>query len=85
MSHAENFIHARSDGVDRGGAADFVFEFRGELAAAGADFFALFAIWIPGIFGFGAGFLSEGTESDLREAIFDNLVAGLQFIFFPES
>ena len=77
VSHAEDFVHARSDGINRGGTADFVFKFRGEFFGAGADLFAFFTIWVPGVFSFGAGFLTESRESDLREAIFDNFVAGL--------
>ena len=83
MGHAEDFVHAWSDGVNRGGAADFVFEFGGELFTAGDNLFALLAVGVPSVLLFGAGFLTESREGDLREAIFDDFVAWLQFIFLP--
>ena len=83
MSHTKNFVHARGDSVDRSGAADFVFKLGRELATAGADSFAFFTIWVPGVFFFGAGFLAEGRESDLGEAVFDNFIARLELVFFP--
>ena len=83
MSHTEDFVHTRGDGVDRGGAADFVFKLGGELFTSGYDFFAFFTIWVPGVFFFGAGFLAKCRESNLREAVFDNFVTRLEFIFFP--
>ena len=58
MSHAEDFVHARSDSVDRGSAANFVVKFRSEFFTAGDDFFAFFAVGVPGVFLFGAGFLA---------------------------
>ena len=83
MGHTEDFVHAWGNGVNRGGAADFVVEFRGEFFAACDDFLAFFAVGIPGVFSFGAGFLAESGESDLGEAILDNLVAFGKFVFFP--
>ena len=83
MSHAKNFVHARGDGVDRSSTADFIFEFRGEFATAGTDSFAFFAVWIPSVFFFGASFLAERRESNLRKAVFDNFIARLEFVFFP--
>lgn len=83
VGHAENLVHARSDSVNGSGAADFVFEFWRKFFTALNDGFAFFTIWIPGIFSFGAGFLAEGREGNLAEAVFDNLVAIGEFIFFP--
>ena len=83
MGHAEDFIHARGDGVNRGGATDFVIELGSELLAACDDLFALLVVGVPGVFLFGAGFLAEGRESDLRETVFDDFIARLQFILFP--
>ena len=60
MSHAEFFVHTWSNGVDRGGATDFVVKLWREFFAASDDFFAFFAVWIPGVFGLSAGFLAEG-------------------------
>ena len=77
VGHAEFFVHTRGDGIDRGGAANFVVKFGGVFFAFCHDFFAFFAVWIPGVLFFGAGFLAEGGESDLGEAVFDNFVAGL--------
>ena len=85
MGHAKDFVHAGGDGVNRSGAADFVVEFGGELFTASDDFFAFFTVGVPGVFLFGAGFLAEGREGDLREAVFDDFVAGFQFILFPEA
>ncbi len=75
VGHTEDFIHAWSDGVNRGGAADFIVKLGGELFAAGDDLFAFLTVGIPGVFGFGAGLLAEGGESDLREAVFDDFIA----------
>ena len=83
VGHTEDFVHAWSNGVNRGGAADFVVKFRSEFFTAGDDLFAFLAIGIPSVFGFGAGFLAEGRESDLGEAVFDDLVACGEFILFP--
>lgn len=83
MSHAKDFIHARSDGVDGSGPTDFVFEFWAEFLAPCDDLFAFFAVGIPGIFGFGAGFLAEGRECDLGETILDDFVARSELVFFP--
>lgn len=83
MGHTEDFIHARSDGVDGSGATDFVFEFWAEFLASCDDLFAFFAVGIPGIFGFGAGFLAEGRECDLGETILDDFVARSELVFFP--
>ncbi len=83
VSHAEDFIHTRSDGIDGSGATNFVIEFGGEFFAAFDDSFAFFAIWIPGIFSLGAGFLAEGREGDLTEAVFDNFVAFLKLVGLP--
>ena len=77
MGHAEDFVHTWSDGIDRGGATDFVVEFGGEFLAAGDDLFAFLAVGVPGIFGFSAGFLAEGGEGNLREAVFDDFITGL--------
>ena len=83
MSHTEDLVHAGGNGVNGGGATDFVVEFWGELFTASDDFLALFTIWIPSVFFLSAGFLTEGGESDLGEAVFDDFVTGLQLIFFP--
>ena len=40
-------------------------------------------VWIPSVFNVGAGFLAESGEGDLREAVFDDFVAVLEFVFFP--
>ena len=85
MGHTENFIHPRSDGVDGSGAANFVVEFRSKFFTTGDDFFTLFAIWIPGVFGVGTGLLTEGGEGDLGKAIFNDLITRLQFILLPET
>ena len=58
MGHAENFVHTWSDGVNRGSTTDFVVEFGSKFFAAGDDLFTFFAVGIPGVFGFGAGFLA---------------------------
>ena len=83
MGHAKDLVHARGDGVNRGGAADFVFEFRGEFFATFDNLFTFLAVGVPGVFFFGAGFLAEGGEGDLREAIFDDFVAFFELIFLP--
>ena len=83
MGHAEDFIHTWGYGVDRSGAADFILEFWAELFAPCDDLFAFFAVRIPGIFGFGAGFLAEGRECDLGETILDDFVARSELVFFP--
>ena len=85
MRHAEFFVHAGGDGVDGGSTADFVIEFGGEFFTAFDDLLAFFAIWIPGVFSFCAGFLTESGKSDLREAVFNNFVTVLEFAFFPEA
>lgn len=84
MGHTEDFIHARGDGVNGGSAADFVVKFGTVFFAEGDDLFAFFAVGIPGVFSFGAGFLAEGGEGDLGEAVFDDFVAFGELIFFPE-
>ena len=83
MSHTEDFIHTWSNGINRGGATNFIFEFWTKFFASRDDFFTFFAIWVPGVFGFGASFLTEGRKSDLREAVFDNFVTRGEFVFFP--
>ena len=83
MGHTEGFIHARGDGINGSGATDFIVKFGTEFFATSDDFLALFAIWVPGVFFFGAGFLAEGREGDLREAVFDDFVAFSEFVFFP--
>ncbi len=85
VGHAEDFVHAWSDGVNRGGAADFVVEFGGEFFATGDDLFTFLAIGIPSILFLGAGFLAEGGEGDLGEAIFDDFVARLELVGFPKT
>ena len=85
MGHAEDFVHTWCDGINRGGAADFVIKLGGEFFATSDDSFTFFVVRVPGVFGFGAGFLAEGRESDLREAIFDDFVAFGKFVFFPEA
>ncbi len=77
MGHTENFVHTRGDGINRGGATDFVVKFGAVFFAKGDDLLALLAIGVPGVFLLGAGLLSEGRESDLGEAVFDDFVAGL--------
>ena len=59
MGHTENFVHTRGDGVNGGGAAAFIVKFRGEFFAAGDDASTFFAIWVPGVFFLGAGFLAK--------------------------
>ncbi len=83
MGHTEGFIHARSNGVNRGSTTNFIFEFWTKFFASRDDFFTFFAIWIPSIFGFGASFLTEGGKSNLREAVFDDFVTRGEFVFFP--
>lgn len=83
MGHAESFVHAWSDGIDRSGAADFVVKFGREFFGASNDASTFFTIWVPSVFSFGAGFLAEGGEGDLRETIFNNFVAWGEFVFFP--
>ena len=83
MCHTEDFVHARSDSVDRGGTANFVIEFWSKFFAAFDDGFTFLVIWIPGIFSFGASFLAKSRESDLAEAVFDNFIAFLELIGFP--
>ena len=85
MSHAKNFVHAWGNGVDRGGTTDFVVKFGGEFFAACDNLFAFFAVWVPCVFGFGAGFLTEGGEGNLGEAVFDDFVAFGKFVLFPVS
>ena len=77
MSHAKFFVHARSDGIDRSSAADFVVKFGGKFFAAGDNLFAFFAVWVPSVFCLGASLLPEGREGDLREAILNDFVAFL--------
>ena len=81
--HTELFVHAWSDGVNRSSAANFVVKFWGKFFGASADGFTFFAVWIPGVFGFGTGFLAEGGKGDLGEAIFNNFIACGKFVFFP--
>ena len=83
VGHAEDFVHARDESVNRSGATDLVFVIWSELFSAGDDSFTLLAIWIPSVFGFGASFLAEGRESDLAEAVFDNFVTFSEFVCFP--
>ena len=42
-------------------------------------------VFIPGVFGLGVSFLAQSGKSDLRETIFDDFVAGLEFSLFPEA
>lgn len=83
MVHAEDFIHTWGEGVDGSGATDFVFEVRGKLFAFFDDSFAFFVVGIPSVFVFGAGFLTEGGEGNLRKAVFDDFVTFFQLVFFP--
>ena len=83
MSHTEDFVHTWSNGINRSGAGDFVFELRTKLFAPCGDLIAFFTIWVPGVFGFGASFLTEGRKGDLGEAVFDNFVTRGEFVFFP--
>ena len=85
VGHAEFFVHTWDNSVNGGGATDFVVKLGGFLFGESDDFFALFAIWIPGIFLFGAGFLAESRESDLGEAILDDFVAFGELVLFPEA
>ena len=85
MGHAELFVHAGSNGINRGGATDFVIKFGGEFFATLNDLFAFLAIWIPGVFLFGAGFLTKGGDGDLRKAVFNNFITWLELVFFPEA
>ncbi len=83
VRHAEGLIHARSDGVNRGGATDFVVKFWAELTATDNNGLAFLVIWVPGVFFFGAGFLAERREGDLRKAVLNDFVAGLELVRFP--
>ena len=83
VSHAEDFVHTGSNGVDGCSATNFVIKFGGELFAALDDCFAFLAIWIPSVFGFGASFLAESREGDLAEAVFDNFVTFSDFVLLP--
>ncbi len=83
MSHTEDFIHTRSNGINRGGTTNFIFELRTKFFASRDDFFTFFAIWVPGVFGFGVSFLTEGGKGNLREAVFNNFVTRGEFVFFP--
>ena len=83
VGHTEDFVHAWSDGVDRGGATDFVIISWSKLFGALDDSFALLAIWIPSVLGVSAGMLAEGREGDLAEAVFDDFVAFGKLVFFP--
>ena len=85
VSHTENFVHAWGNGVDRGGTANFVVEFRGEFFSSVNDLLAFLAVGVPGVFCFSVGMLAESRESDLGEAVFDDFVAVLELIFLPET
>lgn len=85
MGHAEDFVHAWGDSINGGSATNLIIELGGEFLAASNDLFAFFAVGIPGVFGFGAGVLAEGGKRDLGEAIFDDFVAWLKLVFFPEA
>ena len=77
MRHAEDFVHPRGDGIDGSSTTNFVIKLGGEFFAACNDAFAFLAIRIPGVFGFGAGVLTEGGEGDLGKAVLDDFVAVL--------
>ena len=83
MGHTEDFVHAWGDGVDRGSASNFVFKFGAELFTTSDNFFTFFTIWVPSVFLFCAGFLAECAKSNLGEAVFNDFVAILEFVFFP--
>ena len=83
MSHAKHFVHARNKGVDTSSTADFIFVGWSKFFGASDDSFALLAIWVPSVFNFGAGFLTEGREGDLAEAVFDNLIAFGDLVLLP--
>ena len=83
VSHAEDFIHTWSNSINGGGTANFIVEFWSEFFAAFDNSLAFFAVGIPGVFGFGAGFLAEGRKGNLAEAVFDDFVASLKLVFFP--
>ena len=83
VSHTEDFIHTRGDSINRGSATDFIFKLRSELFATSDDFLTFLAVGVPGIFGFGASFLSESGEGNLTEAVLDDFVAFLEFLLFP--
>ena len=83
MGHAEDLVHARSDSINGSSTGDFIFKLGAEFLASRSNLIALFAIRVPGVFGFGAGFLPEGRKGDLGEAVFDNFIARSEFIFLP--
>ena len=85
MSHAKNFVHAWDKGVNRGRAADFILKIGGEFFGFFDDLLAFFVVGIPSILVLGRGLLAEGGKSDLREAVFDNLVACFELRLFPEA
>lgn len=83
VSHTEFFVHAGSGDVDRGGAANLVQEVGEFFLAFGDDLFALFHVGVPSVFDFGAGFLTEGREGDLGEAVLDDFIARSELVGLP--
>ena len=83
VRHAEDFVHAWGDGVDRGGATDLVLKFGGDFFGAFDDGLTLFAIGVPSVLGLGASGLAEGREGDLAEAVFDDFVARGELVSLP--
>ena len=65
VGHTEDLVHAWSHSVDGSGAADFIVELWSQFFAALNNAFALLAVWVPSILGFGASFLAEGREGHL--------------------
>lgn len=85
MFNTKSFVHAGSSNVDRGSAADFVEEV-GEFGLAfGDDGLALFHIGVPVVFFGSTHGLAKSRKSDLRKAVFDDLVARLELVGFPET
>lgn len=83
MRHAENFVHTGGNCVNGSGAANFIFKFWTEFFAPSDDLLTFFAVGVPGVFCFCAGFLSESGEGNLGKAIFDDFIASDKFVFFP--
>ncbi len=83
MSHAEDFVHAWSDGINGGSATNFVIVSWGEFFGALDDSGAFFMVRVPSVFSFGAGFLAKSREGNLAEAVFDNFITFGKLVGFP--
>ena len=85
MFNTKGFVHAGSSNVDRGSAADFVEEVREFGLAFGDDGLALFHIGVPVVFFGSTHGLAKSRKSDLRKAVFDDLVTRFEPVGFPEA